>query len=190
MDGNSASWDERGRDEHEFSGHAKPRKKNANHRNKHPPWTAKGRRQQRRKEPSMDWSSREREKHQRNQFLVMLSRPTTYLGMGDPRSVSISALIQKPPLRCCRRGVHPSSMAATASMAVALVPLPLSVLPTDSLALWRSFCCARWCRVWVWETDRAKRGRGIDCFYRQGGSGKKKQSRAGDVGREKFVRKE
>jgi len=106
---------------------------------------------------------------------LMLSRsPTTYLGMGDPRSVSISALNQKPPLWCCRRGVHPSSMA------VALVPLPLSLSrpPTRSLALWRSFCCARWCRVWVWETDGAKRGRGIDCFYRQGGSGKKQQRRA------------
>lgn len=97
----------------------------------------------------------------------------TYLGMGDPRSGSISALNQKPPLRCCRRGVHPSSMAATVSMAVALVPPPLC------LGLWRSFCCARWCRVLCGYGKRIERG--IECFYRQGGNGKKKKQRRGCV---------
>lgn len=94
------------------------------------PWTAK----ERTIHGLEQQGEREREKHQRNQerwvqLPLMLSRsPTAYLGMGDPRSVSISALIQNPPLRCCRRGVHPSSMAATVSMAVAVVrraPPPL-----------------------------------------------------------------
>jgi hypothetical protein len=145
---------------------------------------------QQRKEPSMDWSSRVRGRGRsirgikndgsscRWCFLVLLL-PTWEWGTPGPSRSPLSSRIH----RCgavaavsTRRPWPPPSPWPSPSC---VVPLPLSVSPTDSLALWRSFCCARWCRVWVWETDRSKRG--IDCFYRQGGSGKK-QSRAAEQG--------
>jgi hypothetical protein len=64
-------------------------------------------------------------------------------------------------------------------MAVAVVPPPLCLVHRlHSRCGVRSVVRAGFLRVWVWETDRAKRG--IDCFYRQGGRAKK-QNRAGDV---------